>query len=105
MNLQKTVDMMKQVFKDAESYNKKTRKHSAYMFLNTKLKLQALKNVSKELTVGGVKTRVLVSANKLFIVEPIFDNKGKYVCEELIYLGKMDDNKTVTESPINPNLF
>lgn len=94
-SVDRTVDRMQQSFADAVAYKDKRREHSAYIYLNTKTKRDAFRKVTKELIVESVPTELFVVNGQVFKVEPIFDNDGNYVCEEIVLLGTLDGSKVV----------
>ena len=73
----KNIARMRSAFADAKLYAEKKREHSAYCYLNTKLKKAALKVVAKELVVEGIRTELLCMDDDVFKIEPIFDKEGK----------------------------
>lgn len=102
--MSKNAARMRAAFEDAKAYANKTREHSAYIYLNTKPKKIALKMVTRELIVEGVRTELLCIDNDVFRIEPIFDTGGNYICEEIIYLGTRNENKVITSGPIREKM-
>jgi hypothetical protein len=96
---------MKQAFQDAVDFKQKKRPKGAYVFLNSKLKRAALREIASELVIGdNVKTGLIVVEGRLFKIEPIFD-KCEYICEELIYLGELPNDVVWNLKPLSRDMF
>lgn len=100
-NLSKLIKRTESAFEDAKLYSKRERVHSAYIYLNSRIKKQAFNHVAKEIYIESIPTGLLIVNGDVFRIEPVFDNDGNYICEELLYLGARNNSGTISIGPIS----